>query len=179
MIKTAMLNEKLVPSARIVDGILILTLPDAVRPVVWQMELGQTKTSAVEVREQNDGTFVLMLKTGRQDVQEIAPYATREQAVRALLTLSRAMESGQGRLRSTNNNLNPNHLPALIPQTEEGRSKAGRIIAGFVILLALAFLFTRMTPPSPTTSLSSTVSAPAAPAKIGQPQSAEDYLNAQ
>ncbi len=179
MIKSAMMNEKLVPSAKIVDGILVLTLPDALRPVVWQMELGQTKTSAVEVREQNDGTFVLMLKTNRQDVQEIAPYASRELAVRALLTLSRAMEGGQGRLRSANNNLNPNHLPALIPQTEEGRSKAGRMVAGVLILLALVFLFTRMTP-SPTTSFpSDSAPAAAAPAKIGQPQSAEDYLNAQ
>lgn len=178
MIKSAMMNEKLVPSAKIIDGILVLTLPDAVRPVVWQMELGQTKTSAIEVREQNDGTFILMLKTGRQDVQEIAPYATRELAVRALLTLSRAMEGG--RLRSANNNLNPNHLPALIPQTEEGRSKAGRMVIGVLVLLALVFLFTRMTPPAPTTSFpSDNTPAAAAPAKIGEPQSAEDYLNAQ
>ncbi len=178
MIKSAMMNEKLVPSAKIIDGILVLTLPDALRPVVWQMELGQTKTSAVEVREQNDGTFILMLKTGRQDVQEIAPYASRELAVRALLTLSKAMEGAQGRLRGANNNLNPNHLPALIPQTEEGRSKAGRMIAGVLILLALAFFFTRMTP-SPTTSLPTDNAPVAAPAKIGEPQSAEDYLNAQ
>ena len=180
MIKTAMMNDKLVPSAKIVDGILVLTLPDALRPVVWQMELGQTKTSAVEVREQNDGSFILMLKTARQDVQEIAPYASRELAVRALLTLSKAMEAGQGRLRSANNNLNPNHLPALIPQTEEGRSKVGRMVIGLIVILGLIFLFTRMTPPAPTTSFSQD-SAPvaAAPAKIGEPQSAEDYLNAQ
>ena len=180
MIKSAMMNEKLAPSAKIVDGILVLTLPDAVRPVVWQMELGQTKTSAVEVREQNDGTFILMLKTGRQDVQEIAPYATRELAVRALLTLSRAMEGGQGRLRSANNNLNPNQLPALIPHSEEGRSKATRLMVGLIVLAALAFLFMRMTPPAPTTSFSSdSAPAAAAPAKVGEPQSAEDYLNAQ
>ena len=43
---------KYTSSAKIVDGILVLSLPDAIHPVVWQMELGQSKSSALEIREQ-------------------------------------------------------------------------------------------------------------------------------
>lgn len=179
MLKTTPIPEKLVPSAKIVDGFLILTLPDALRPVIWQMELGQTKSSAVEVREGSDGTYTLMLKTGRQDVQEIAPYASRELAVRALLTLSRTMEAAQGRLRGANNNLglNPNQLPVVIPQTAAGRSKAVRMLIGIGLLLVLLYAVTLISSPEP--SSPGTSSQTAAPAKVGQPQSAEDYLNSQ
>lgn len=183
--------DKLIPSAKIVDGILVITLPDAIRPVVWQLELGLSKSSAMEVRDLNDGTFILMLKTPRQDVQEIAPYATREQAVRALLTISAALEGAQGRLRIANSN-NPTQLPAVIPgmnavngisaaaATDQGK-KTMRIVAGIIVAVVLVFLFTRMSPPNPAIYDANTThantAAPRAPA--GEPLSADDYLNAQ
>ena len=37
-------------SARVVDGKLILSFPHALTPVVWQMDLSQTKASALEVQ---------------------------------------------------------------------------------------------------------------------------------
>lgn len=181
--------DKLTPSAKIVDGILVITLPDAIRPVVWQLELGLSKSSAMEVREQNDGTFVLMLKTPRQDVQEIAPYATRDQAVRALLTISKALEGAQGRLRIANSN-NPNHLPAVIPgmsavtgsanpRSTDPNTKTMRIIVGVLIAIALIYAFTRLSPPSPTSSSADdAIPTASAPAPAGVPLSADDYLNA-
>lgn len=88
------------PTAKVVDGILILSLPDATFPVVWQMEVGQSKSSALEVRPgEHDEGFVLVLKTPRQDVLEIARYETRESAVCALITVSGAMEKAQGQIR--------------------------------------------------------------------------------
>lgn len=176
MTRTALMLDKLLPSARIVDGILILTLPDALKPVVWQMELGQTKSSAVEVREQGDGTFVLMLKTNRQDVQEIAPYATREQAVRALMTLSKAMESAQGQLRQRDPaNMNSSgYLPAIIPQQAgDGKpSKALRAGIGIAAILFLLFLFSKIDGSSIPTPDTPSVSSGAS----GEPLSADDYL---
>src|SRR5690606_21303301 len=52
-------------SASVVDGTLIISLPDAITPVVWRFALGQAKASALEVRPQDDGTFMLLLKTPR------------------------------------------------------------------------------------------------------------------
>lgn len=179
--------DKLTPSAKIVDGILIITLPDAIRPVVWQLELGLSKSSAMEVREQEDGTFLLMLKTPRQDVQEIAPYATRDLAVRALMAVSKALEGAQGRLRGANSN-NPSQLPAVIPgmssitgsssgSATQGGNKALRLLIGGLIILALLYGLTRLAPPAPVDF--STDAAPSeARAQTGEAISAEDYLNA-
>jgi hypothetical protein len=170
--------DKLTPSAKILDGILILTLPDALRPVVWQMELGQTKSSAMEVREQQDGTFVLTLKTARQDVVDIAPYDSRDKAVRALIAISKAMEGAHGHLRIPAAKTNSQFLPAVIPQTEPGRRKIARIAIGLVLVLGLMFFLTTMGgPPNPSTLTPAAGGAAAADA-TGEPLSADDYLNA-
>lgn len=100
--------EKFVSTAKVIDGILILTLPDAVTPVVWQMELGQSKSSALEIRTAEDNAFHLVLKTPRQDVLEIATYNNRDFAIKALLAISQAMEKSQGQLKA---GLSPSNYP--------------------------------------------------------------------
>lgn len=95
-----MMAEKYTSSAKIIDGILILSLPDAISPVVWQMELGQSKSSALEIRNSDDGNFILTLKTPRQDVLDIATYANKDVAIKALLVTSQALEKAQGQLKS-------------------------------------------------------------------------------
>ena len=118
------------PSARVVDGTLILSLPDAITPVVWRLDLGQTKASALEVRtdrEDDDdgdegkggggsGRFTLVLKTPKGEVHEIAPYDTRARAVQALMAVSYAMETAQGQMRPFSaNDGRRAQVPAVIP----------------------------------------------------------------
>jgi hypothetical protein len=85
------------PSARVVDGTLVLSLPDAITPIVWRLDLGQAKASALEVRLHDDGTHVLVLRTPKGEIHEIAPYETKDGAVRALMAVSHAMQAGHGR----------------------------------------------------------------------------------
>ncbi len=86
-------------SAKVVDGNLIISLPDAINPVVWRMELGSVKASALEVRAiAADGTFMLTLKTPKGDVHEIAPFATRDSAVHALMQVSNALQNAHGKI---------------------------------------------------------------------------------
>jgi hypothetical protein len=180
--------DKLTPSAKIVDGVLVITLPDAIRPVVWQLELGLSKSSAMEVREKDDGTFLLVLKTSRQDVHEIAPYATRDLAVRALMAVSKALEGAQTGLRGANSN-NPYHLPAVIPgmasvasqHSSSGvntGSKTARLLVGGVIILALIYGVTRLGPPAPSDFNATTSTTVNSRAQTGEAISADDYLNA-
>ena len=82
-------------SAKVVDGSLILSLPDAITPVVWRMELGNAKASALEVRQtedQEEERFILVLKKPQGDSSEIASYETKPKAVRALVEVSEALE---------------------------------------------------------------------------------------
>ena len=177
MARTPLMLDKLAPSAKILDGILVLTLPDALRPIVWQMELGQTKSSAMEVREQEGGTYLLVLKTPRQDVVEIAPYDSREKAVRALITISKALEAAQGQLRAAAANANQ-YLPAVIPQGGPSRLKLGRIAIGIAVVAALVFFLTRIDHPGPGAAAVSPAAGPAT-AETGEPLSADDFLNSQ
>ena len=86
-------------SAKVVDGNLIISLPDAMTPVVWRMELGSVKASALEVRTNaSDGTFVLSLKTPKGDVHDVAPFDSKDIAVRALMRVSNALQGAAGRM---------------------------------------------------------------------------------
>ena len=78
-------------SGRVTGNALILTLPDAIAPVVWRFDLSQVRSSALEVRE-TDGKFVLVIKTPRSDTHDVAVFADRAGAVRALMAASRALE---------------------------------------------------------------------------------------
>jgi hypothetical protein len=114
--------EKYLPSAKVIDGILVLSLPDAISPVVWQMELGQSKSSALEIRTSEDGKFILTLKTPRQDVLDIAQYANRDQAIKALLVTSQALEKAQGQLKAGGTKQQPVYP---VPAITNGKSTHG------------------------------------------------------
>ena len=185
------MKHKKSASAKVVDGILILTLPDALRPVVWQMQLGQAKSSALEVRDAVDGTFLLILKTPRADNIEIAPFATKAEAVEALLCVSAAMEKAHGQLHAF---ASPSGYPspALIPH----RSWLGRVLKfwGYLLLALVTFfavlaavVWFTSSGERPIAGSASPVqqAAPAEPIEnpastpANEPVSAEDFLNEQ
>ncbi len=168
-------------SACVVDGTLILTLPDAVTPVVWRMDLGPAKASALEVRNNDDKTFTLILKTPRGDVNDIATFAVKAQAVRALMAVSRALEQAHGQA------LRP--APAAVandaPQAavvKKGKGKILSSIIAIVLLIGLIALFVSMGPrPVPITGGGDSAPASAesfsgGDAKPGVPMSADDFL---
>jgi hypothetical protein len=129
------------PSAKVIDGTLILSLPDAISPVVWRMELGHAKSSAIEVREQKDGGFMLTLKTPKGDVNDIAPYATRAAAVTALVAISNALEHAHG-------HINPGVTASDVPaapraantNTHAKGSRARGILTGIIGLAVVIML---------------------------------------
>jgi hypothetical protein len=88
-------------SARVVDGKLVLSFPHAITPVVWQMDLTQAKSSALEVHENKDtGVATLVLKTPGSGSTDVAPFEKKSQAVEALMAVSRALESAHGQIRA-------------------------------------------------------------------------------
>lgn len=175
-------------SAKVIDGTLILSLPDAVDPVVWRMDLGHVRSSAIEVRAQDDGIFMLTLKTPKGDVNDIAPYHSRAKAVSALVAVSRAMEQARGEIRpvAASGTAANDSAAAPVPrmrQADEGFTP-GRMMAGIVGLLlvvGLIGMIMKMNPSpanlSPASGETSSASSDNAPA--GQPMSADDFLSRQ
>lgn len=82
--------------AKVVDGrTLVLSLLDALTPVVWKMDLGEAQASALEVKEIQQGGFALSLRTQKGEATEIARYATKAQVVKALSSVTKALESAK------------------------------------------------------------------------------------
>lgn len=136
-------------SAKVVDGNLIISLPDALNPVVWRMELGSVKASALEVRTNAaDGTFVLSLKTPKGDVHDIAPFQTREGAVRALMRVSNALQSASGRMIAPLSALPGASTAQDVPSRPVFSPGAGPTSLKWIIALAgvivVIFLFSQM-----------------------------------
>ncbi|MCM2343455.1 MAG: hypothetical protein NDJ24_02720 [Alphaproteobacteria bacterium] len=164
-------------SASVVDGTLIISLPQAITPVVWRMDLGNVKASALEVRSLDNGTHVLTLKTPKGDIHDIAPFAQRGRAIEALMAVSRAMEQAQGQIRPIAANMPEigsvlTKAPAPIKKKNKGRALTG--VIGTILLLGLIALLLNM---GPRTQNQSTSSARATAPTTGVPLSADDFLN--
>lgn len=170
-------------SASVVDGMLILSLPDAITPVVWRLELGNVKASALEVRGEDAENFSLVLKTQRGDVNTVAVFASRGRAVAALMAVTRAMERTQRQNYPAANDAdyNPSQLPVPVrgngakrPGAQGDRNVTGAVIA-LAVIAALIFVLLHM---GPRTVMSQ--AAPAGQAKsaetAGVPVSADDFL---
>lgn len=172
-------------SAKVVDGNLIISLPDAVNPIVWRMELGSVKASALEVRAHaSDGTFLLLLKTPKGDIHEIAPFAAKDTAVTALMRVSSAMQGAEGRLAPATASIATTPLHAPQPVFHKPDTGAVKWLLALAGVLALIFLFAYLAKSSPSlegagvpmadTATSTATGAPNS--ESGLPQSADDML---
>ncbi len=167
-------------SARVVGDTLVLSLPDARSPIVWRMELGEIKAAAFEVR-QEDKSWVLTMKTPKGDAQEIAPYDTKAQALKALMAASRAMEQASAKPVSYANDAG--RPVAAPPPRKKGQLAAG--IIGVAILGVLIYGITQAGPKTPhSPGSSAATSSPSAAMQEGfsgksapgVPVSADDFL---
>jgi len=167
-------------SASVVDGTLILSLPDAVSPVVWRLDLGQAKASALEVREGENGTFTLTLKTPRGDINTIASFVTRGRAVAALMEVGRAMQQAHGQIYPAANDSEP-YNPALLPVPSSKRKRAqpqaskggwGALVA-VLLMIILGGILLNLGPAKTRGGVSTAMSTGPA---FGVPVSADDFF---
>lgn len=155
-------------SASVVDGKLILSFPHALKPVVWQMDLGQAKASALEVRD-DGGTHALVLKTPKGETIEIAPFEKRAQAIEGLMAAARALENAHGQIRGEGGEV------AVFTPKKKG--KAGRWIGIILAAIVLLFLISVWSSQLPRTASGEAAMNGAAPtAATGAPMNADDFL---
>ncbi len=90
-------------SAKVVDGKLILSFPDAATPVVWTMDVAKAKASAMEVLPKGDsGEHTLTLKSAAGEVIEVATFPSKDDALEGLMITADALENAQGAIRGSN-----------------------------------------------------------------------------
>lgn len=155
-------------SAKVVEGKLILSLPNALKPTVWQMNFEQYAASSLEVSDQ-DNKFILLLKTPDGKSVEVAPFASREDAVKGLVVASKALERGQSSSNFDGSGLSFKKI--LTPVLA--------VLFLFVLLSVWASLSTIEPGTMQQTSSSGYGSGAPVAAETGVPMSADAFLGAQ
>ena len=162
--------------AKIVDGKLILSLPNAIDPVVWQMDLNEAKASAFEVSTKKELSS-LVLKTPKSDTIIIATFQDRTLAINSLMAASKALENAHGKISAPIANNNNGDTVTYAPKSSSLLKKAITALGILAILFFLYTIFIMVTGigiQGPT-SLNAPTNAPAAESS-GVPMSADDFL---
>ena len=185
-LKDRLQNNEETPRAMIREGTLIMMLTNAISPVVWRLDMRHVNSSALEIRRNQEGEFDLVLKTPKADLNKIASFDDRAQAIKALNAVMKAIE--QAPIIPKGREIVPINSPA--PSVSSGSSgtilmprhkKSRPILAGFIgacLVVLLLILVSLLLPvpangPLPNGERSSISSSGGA----GQALSADDFLN--
>ncbi len=179
-------------NASVVDGKLILSFPEAVTPIVWQMDLSDAKSSSFEVIEEGKNFALVTKKQGAQKKESIAPFTTKEEAIAALMATSSALKNGHGHIQpagaaqAVQTNAQPiYHMP---PQATPQKGSAGKWVIAILCFLVIGFLFMMILNMQPRIAGSDGTSGPnttasaagsagsSAAGSAGVPVSADDFL---
>lgn len=90
------------PSAKISDNKVVLSLPDAMTPVVWVMDVADSGTFVMKVDKNENGQYILQkISDEGKKIEDVAYYASRKNAVNAMTTLTKTIDSGKSNHHST------------------------------------------------------------------------------
>lgn len=162
------------PSAKLADGRLILSLPDAETPALWVMDLEDAATSVLRLEADRQGFYVIKKHGGKGAAETIAVYRDRKSGTRALDRATHALEKA----RNTRSG---------------GGQKSSRILVVLLILTVIhvlridqyalerGFLWYYSDEIAQISAQQAAAAAPPAPASTaaGVPVSADDFLKNQ
>lgn len=180
---TAKKEDVMASSVKIVDGKLILSLPTAQTPVVWQMDLENAQSAAFTIQEdKKNKNFTLVLKAQDGSIDEIAPFDDKESAVEILMETSNVLQNAHGQIKSgsttaSNTNVAPSQSQN---NTEGGSDKLGAFLAfALVAVLILIWTMSSSTPSkiSDAVGTSATAGSVEPRQSSGVPVSADDFLS--
>ena len=79
------------PNAKLSDNTLVLSLPDAITPVVWVMDMNSEGTFIIKVENSEDSYYVLQKVSTKGKSEDIAFYKKRSKAIQAMSIITHAM----------------------------------------------------------------------------------------
>lgn len=172
-------------SIKIVDGKLILSLPNAQTPVVWQMDLESAQSAAFTVQENKKAkTFSLILKKENGETDEIAPFEDKETAIAVLMETSEALQSAHGQIKTSAATQQSNQQqPAAANSNAQGSDKLGAFLAACLVLVLIGVWMISSSVPNKIAgtngvSTAGTSNANASPRQsAGVAVSADDFLS--
>lgn len=129
----ALLTGRHESSARVADGRLILSLPDAETPVLWIMDLDEAATAVIRLEMDKQGHCILKKYGTKTAAETIAVYRSHRQAEKALVRASKALEKA----RDTRLRKGPNNQPVMIRKA----SLIGSIFTAVLYVWTAGYLF--------------------------------------
>jgi len=170
-------------SATVADNHLVLSLPNAVEPVIWRMALDKIGSATFEVKKATkDNQYNLKLKKTKTTSETIASFDSKEDAIDALNAASDAFHGqATATLANANNNVTA-HTDTHSNQASGGGKKWIFALVAALVVIGLYMYMTSLIPDVNEgigKSPSQASSAPAAvtPQSTGVPVSADDFLN--
>lgn len=153
-------------------GKLILSLPDAKSPTIWQVNIDAAQLSAFSIKEDSKKkTFSLVSQDSSESINEIAAFDDKQEAVDILMEISNVLQTTQSKNKSNPSNDNKTGSD----------NKIGAVIS-VALIVVLIIIWTQTsskksglgTQGSASVSSSSSVNASES---SGVPMSADDFLN--
>ncbi len=165
-------------SVTIVDGKLILSLPDAKMPVVWQTDFTQAQSSVFTIQEDKKKTFTLISKNSENVVIEIATFDKKQDAVDILMDTSAVIQNAHGQTKQSPSN----NIPAQSVEKNDRTSAALALALIIVLGLIWTMSASKKLDPSANTASSNSTSLNSASStnpreSSGVPVSADDFLS--
>tara|TARA_R110001592_G_scaffold3525_3_gene19782 strand:+ start:32015 stop:32575 length:561 start_codon:yes stop_codon:yes gene_type:complete len=180
---TVQKTDTLTSTIKIVDSKLILSLPTAQMPVVWQMDLDKAQSAAFTIKEnKGDKNFSLVLKTQDGKMDDIASFDDKESALEILMETSSVLQNAHGQIKpvAAASNTNVAAADQAASSKDGGSDKLGAFLAvTLVIVLVLIWSVSSSVPSkmSGSSALESMAASAEPRQSSGVPVSAEDFLN--
>ena len=176
-------KDVLASTVKIVDGKLILSLPNAQTPVVWQMDIEKAQSAAFTIQEnKKKKSHALVLKNQDGEADEIALFDTKEGAVEILMETSEALQNAQGQIKAGAPANTNTSLPSssAVSSKEEGSDKLGAFLAVALVVALILIWSVSSSVPEKISGASNASSASGnldARQSSGVPVSADDFLS--
>ncbi len=179
-------QKQLSSSAEVVEKHLILSLPNAIDPVVWRMALTKIGTASFEVKPvKGKENYKLVLKPKKGAAELIAPFETKDEALEALVHASNALQRPEGEVAvAASTEASKNSNVQIQSRTHKPNSKKWfYLLAGFLLVIGL-YLYLASQIPNRVSDFGSDVVSnqtgtqkSGGGAKTGVPLSADDFLS--
>ncbi len=129
-------NDK---SITIIGNKLIVSLPNAQMPVVWQMDLEQAQSASFTIKEDKKAkSFVLISKIENDKADEIASFSDKQDSVAVLMEISSALQNIPVQTNVADNN--PESLTAQKSNAKD--NKIGAVLSlSLVAILIIIWIF--------------------------------------
>lgn len=181
-------KQEITSSAEVVDKHLILSLPNAVEPIIWRMSLDKIGTASFEIKHvKASDTYKLTLKPAKGAAETIAPFDNKEDALTALMNASDALlKPEQSNPAPANIEVQPYiQTQAGVQPVQMQKARSYKWLYLFLGLLVVIGLYSYMTSLTPITDKNfgaqtgtTTAGTPnPAAAETGVPLSADDFLS--